>query len=281
MRIGLVTSEPSIERDDDFGYLAPALRRRDVAVDAPAWNDPAVDWSAYDIAMISSTWDYHEHLEEFREWLALASRETRLVNDAGLVEWNIDKRYLIELEAAGVPTIPTIWVEPGGEETAATEIEEAGWERVVIKPVVDLGALNLVRVPADLVADMLDRYEVATMAQPYLPSVAAEGELSLVYFGGELSHSLRKVPARGDFRVQPIYGGTHELEEFGRVVREIAAAALAVAPVTPLYARVDVVGTDEGPAVIELELIEPALYLDADPRSAERLAGALLALASE
>jgi glutathione synthase/RimK-type ligase-like ATP-grasp enzyme len=276
MRIALVTCERPIERDDDLDYLGPALRRRGAEVETPGWSDTSVDWASFDVAMISSTWDYFERQREFRGWLRSTDRATTLINPLGLVEWNLDKRYLLELEAAGVPTIPTVWVEPGGEREAAGEIAELGWEQVVIKPVIDLGARNLVRVPADLVEQMLGRYDVATMAQPYLPSVAVEGEISLVHLGGELSHSLRKLPARGDFRVQPQYGGTHEAEEFGRVVREICEGAIAVAPAAPVYARVDVVGTDRGPAVIELELIEPALYLDTEPRGAERLADALL-----
>ncbi len=277
MRIALVTCERPVERDDDVDYLGPALRRKGVEVETPGWTDGSVDWSTFDVAMISSTWDYFERQHEFRAWLKATDRATTLVNPLGMVEWNLDKRYLLELEAAGVPTIPTVWVEPGGEEEAAAEIGALGWEQVVIKPVIDLGARNLVRVPADLVAEMLARYDVATMAQPYLPSIATEGEISLVYIGGELSHSLRKLPARGDFRVQPQYGGTHEGEEFGDVVREISAGALAVAPAGSVYARVDIVATDRGPAVIELELIEPALYIDTDPRSAVRLADALLA----
>jgi glutathione synthase/RimK-type ligase-like ATP-grasp enzyme len=176
-----------------------------------------------------------------------------------------------------VPTIPTVWTEPGGVAESAAEIAELGWETVVIKPVIDRGARNLVRVETDLVEQMLGAFDVPTMAQPYLPSVAAEGELSLVYVGGELTHSLRKLPARGDFRVQPQYGGTHEAEVFGSVIREIASGAMAVAPTEPLYARVDVVGADDGPAVIELELIEPALYIDIAPPTAERVADALLA----
>ncbi len=275
--MALVTCERPIERDDDLDFLAPALRRRGVEVETPGWSDPKVDWASFDLAMISSTWDYYERQGEFRDWLKLADRETTLVNSLGLVEWNLDKRYLLEIEAAGVPTIPTVWIEPGGEAEAVDEIAQLGWEQVVIKPVIDLGARNLVRVPADLVEEMLERYEVATMAQPYLPSVATEGELSLVHLGGELSHSLRKLPARGDFRVQPQYGGTHQTEEFGSVLRELAEGAIAVSPSEPLYARVDIVAAEDGPVVIEIELIEPALYLDTAPASAETLANALLA----
>jgi glutathione synthase/RimK-type ligase-like ATP-grasp enzyme len=279
MRIAFVTCERPIERDVDLDFLVPAMRRRDVAVEVPGWSDPAVDWSGFDMAVLSSTWDYFERQDEFRDWLRSVAGATRLVNPLGIVEWNLDKRYLIELEAAGVPTIPTVWVEPGGEEEAAAEIAELGWETIVIKPVIDLGARNLVRVGAAHAERMLGAYDVATMAQPYLPSVPSEGELSLVYVDGELTHSLRKVPARGDFRVQPQYGGTHEYEEFGAIVRDVADGAVGVSPELPLYARVDIVGTDDGPAVIELELIEPALYLDTAPEAAETMADALLAAA--
>ncbi len=279
MRTALVTCERPIERDEDLDFLVPALKRRGVDVETPGWSDPAVDWDSFDLTMLSSTWDYFERQEEFRDWLRDVDARTQLINPHGLVEWNLDKRYLLELEAAGVPTIPTVWSEPGAVDEAAAEIAGLGWETVVIKPVVDLGARNLVRVGAELVEQMLAAFDVPTMAQPYLPSVATEGELSLVYVRGELTHSLRKLPARGDFRVQPQYGGTHRAEEFGSVIREIAAESVAVAPAEPLYARVDVIGTDTGPAVIELELIEPALYLDVAPASAEVIADALLATA--
>lgn len=280
MRIAFVTCERPIERDVDLDFLVPAMKRRDAAVEVVGWSDPKVEWDAFDLAMLSSTWDYFERQDDFRTWLRAVAGATRLVNPLEIVEWNLDKRYLLELEAAAVPTIPTVWVDPGGAEEATAEIAELGWETIVIKPVIDLGARNLVRVGADHVEQMLAAFDVATMAQPYLPSVAAEGELSLVYVDGELTHSLRKLPARGDFRVQPQYGGTHAYEEFGDVVREIAAGAVAVSPSVPLYARVDVVGTDDGPAIIELELIEPALYLDTAPEAAETIADALLAAAA-
>lgn len=283
MRIALVTCERPIERDDDHDFLAPALIRQGVEVEAPGWSDPRIDWRSFDLAMISSTWDYHERVGEFRDWLRATARATRLCNPRQLVEWNLDKGYLRELEAAGVPTIPTIWIEVGADAPgiAASEITTAGWEDVVIKPVVDLGARNLVRVGAGLAEAMLERYSVATMAQPYLQSVAAEGELSLVYIAGELSHSLCKRPARGDFRVQPQYGGTHEAAEVSAQALEIGSRALAACPGDPLYARVDLVETDDGQlALIELELVEPALYLDVNPESASTLARALIAAAA-
>jgi glutathione synthase/RimK-type ligase-like ATP-grasp enzyme len=274
MRIALVTCERPIERDDDLDFLAPALRRRQVEVETPGWSDPKVEWGSYDLAMLSSTWDYHEKQDQFRAWLRSTAKVTRLVNPLKLVEWNLDKRYLRELDAAAVPTIPTVWSEPGQTAQTTEEVARLSWTDVIIKPVIDLGARNLVKVKAEVVETMLGQYDVPTMLQPYLSSVASAGELSLVYVEGELSHALRKLPARGDFRVQPQYGGTHEAVSAPPRAIEIGDAALAAAPSPALYARVDLVETDDGGlALIELELIEPALYLDCAPSTAG--AGAL------
>lgn len=278
MRMALVTCERPMERDEDAEFLRPALRRKGVEVETPAWSDERVDWSGYDLVKLSTTWDYHERPDDFRAWLQTVADASNLQNPLPIVEWNFDKRYLRELDAGGVATIPTVWSEPGGERAAVAELERLGWKQLVIKPVVDLGAMNLVRVPAELAGQMLERYERPVLVQPYLDSVESAGELSLVFVAGELTHSLRKVPARGDFRVQPLYGGTHTAVEAS--AEEIAAAerAVALAPGEPLYARVDIITTGGGhPLVIELELIEPSLYLDVHPPAALALADEMLA----
>jgi glutathione synthase/RimK-type ligase-like ATP-grasp enzyme len=282
MRIALVTCEHPTEHDEDVDFLAPALRRQGVTVETPAWSDGRVEWSGYDLVVLSSPWDYHERPEEFRAWLAATAAVTNLQNPLPILEWNVDKRYLRELSDGGVPTIPTIWSEPGGEGAALAEIDARGWERVVIKPVVDLGAMNLVRVDAEMADRLLARYDRPVLIQPYLPSIASAGEGSIVYLDGELTHSLRKRPATGDFRIQPLYGGTHEAVEASAAEIAVAERALAASPGDPLYARVDLVYGDGGaPLLIELELIEPALYLDVAPRSAaESLARAMLARAA-
>ena len=280
MRIALVTCERPSERDEDVDFLAPALRRKGAEVETPAWADPRIDWGSFDLLKLSSPWDYHERPDEFRSWLRSVARSSNLQNPLPIVEWNLDKRYLRELDAGGVATIPTVWSEPGGEGAAVEELDRLGWERIVIKPVVDLNAMNLVRVPAELAGPMLERYERSVLLQPYLPSLEGAGELSLVFIAGSFSHALRKLPARGDFRVQPIYGGTHEPAEPTSSEREIAERAVALGPGDPLYARVDIVAGDAGQAlVIELELIEPSLYLDVSPPAANRLADEMLARA--
>src|SRR3954471_23145300 len=159
MRMALVTCERPTEHDDDIDFLAPALRRQGVEVETPPWSDPRVDWSGYDLVRLSSPWDYHERPDDFRSWLAAVAAVTNLQNPLPILEWNFDKRYLRELADAGVPTVPTVWSEPGGEVGALRRVAELGWERLVIKPAVDLGAMNLVRVEAEMAERMLARYE--------------------------------------------------------------------------------------------------------------------------
>jgi glutathione synthase/RimK-type ligase-like ATP-grasp enzyme len=281
VRIALATCERSVERDTDFDYIAPALRRRGAEVEAPAWTDPEVDWSTFDLVLVSSTWDYHTQADRFRSWLRVVDAQTRLRNELETIEWNIDKRYLRELEAAAVPVIPTLWIEAGADGEALRAIAAEGWEDIIVKPVVDLGAKRLARVRPETVETVLGRIDEPAMAQPFLGSVEAEGELSILMIEGEAHHALRKLPAPGDFRVQPMYGGTHERIEPPPAALEIARAAVAAAPGDPLYARVDLVAeADGGLLLIELELIEPAFYLDVAPAGAELMARAILAAAA-
>lgn len=278
MRMALVTCELPKERDEDADFLGPALRRRGVEVEQPAWSAAGVDWSGYDLVKLSTPWDYHERPDEFRAWLRAVAAASNLQNPLPIVEWNLDKRYLRELEAAGVATIPTIWSEPGAEADALAELERRGWSTVVIKPVIDLGAMNLVRVPADLAERMLTSFDRPVLVQPYLETIESAGELSLAYVDGALTHALRKVPAPGDFRIQPLYGGTHARIEPSAAQVDAAERAIACAPAEPLYARVDLIAAEDGrPLVIELELIEPSLYLDVHPPAAVTLADAMLA----
>lgn len=278
MRIGIATCKHPPVHDEDIDFLLPALRRRGAEVEAKAWNDPKVDWAGYDAVFISSTWDYDESLDAFRKWAKRTGKATRLHNPAATVDWNIDKRYLRDLEAAGVATIPTVWTEPGEDEEIERAIAELGWNDVIVKPVVDLGARRLARVEPEMLGRILAAVDAPGMAQPFLGRLQTEGELSLVLIGGKLTHAVRKRPARGDFRVQPQYGGSVEVLEPAADAVALAEAALAAAPGEPLYARADMIRDDDGRLrLIELELIEPNLYLGHSPAAAEELARALLA----
>jgi glutathione synthase/RimK-type ligase-like ATP-grasp enzyme len=264
----------------DEELLREALRVRGCEATPVPWDEPGVDWSGFDLCLVKSTWDYNRKHEEFLAWARQVEAATALRNPADLIAWNSDKTYLRELGERGVRTVPTVWVSRGSGACLREVLAAEGWERAVVKPVVDLGAENLHRVQADdegeaALGEVLARHDA--MVQPFLPSLEEQGETSLIYVDGELTHAVRKRPAAGDFRVQALWGGTTEPAEPEVAQVELAQRALAQLDEIPLYARVDVVTDLDGePCLIELELIEPNLYLGQRPGAAEALADAAL-----
>ncbi len=290
MRIALATCEAPQVPDTDIAPLVDALDELGAETAVEVWSDRAVDWSSYDVVQLSSTWDYHRRLDEFREWLERIEGLTRIENPRDLVEWNIDKRYLLELEDSGVPTVPTVWAVPEEAAAAQADAGRSGWERVVVKPAVDLGANRLRLVAAGEVAEAVEEVGDPCLVQPYLPSLESAGELSLVYFRGELSHAILKTAAEGDFRIQEHYGGRYRevnapasAAETGERVMSLLAADEIGPPgmpgAAPLYGRVDLVAGPDGElCVIEVELIEPSFFFDvAGGEAAARLARQLVA----
>jgi hypothetical protein len=285
-RVALVTSKDFPDLWDDDHLLRDALRERGVAVDAVCWDDPAADWSVYDLAVLRSPWDYTDRRDEFVAW---ARSVPRLANPADVVTWNTDKRYLNELAAAGIPIIPTGFVGPGQTWTPPADGE---W---VVKPTVSAGSRDTARylLPGQL-ADATAHVRRLTsagrtaMIQPYLSAVDTVGETAVLCTPdatGRLSfsHGIRKsamLTVRGDVTVdldsERITARTPSPAEL-----ELAARVLDVVPGGVkhlLYARVDLIpGPDGTPTLIELELTEPSLFLRHAPGAADRLADAILA----
>lgn len=282
-RIAIASCSGYAGLKDDDDLLRAALGERGAEAASIAWDEEGVDWGGFDLCLVRSTWDYHEKYEEFLAWARQVGTATRLRNPGDLIAWNSDKSYLRELGERGVRTVPTVWVGRGSEAELEAILAEREWEEAVVKPVVDLGAANLRRVrrgegSAGL-EDVLRRHDA--MVQPFLPSLEEEGETSLVFIAGELSHTVRKQPAPGDFRVQSIWGGTTRRADPQAPQVELAKQALALLDEPPLYARVDLVaGPDGEPCLIELELIEPNLYMVEHPPAAGRLAEAALRVLS-
>jgi glutathione synthase/RimK-type ligase-like ATP-grasp enzyme len=272
-RIAIATCAGYDDLKVDDELLREALAARGAEAESVVWDGPDPGWDGYDLCLVRSTWDYHDKHEDFLDWTRQVEAATALRNPAELIAWNSEKTYLRELAEAGAPTVPTVWV--GHDEKVDVEavLAERGWGEAVIKPAVDLGAKNLRRVRAG--AGEAEAALCATLArgtamiQPFLLSLEAEGELSLIYIDGELSHAVRKRPASGDFRVQSIWGGTFSREEPQPEHVKLAKQALATLDEPPLYARVDLVADPAGdPRLIELELIEPNLYLSTNPSAA-------------
>ncbi|MEU7972326.1 hypothetical protein AB0B48_09810 [Micromonospora sp. NPDC049089] len=286
-RVALVTCSDLADLDPDDRLVLAPLAARGVAVQAVVWDDPDVDWSSYDLVVLRSPWDYALRRDEFVSW---ASTVPTLVNPAAVVRWNTDKRYLAELSAAGVPTVPTAWVMPGESWQPPAETGE-----YVLKPAVSAGSQDTGRYDLadpehrDLAAAHVRRLSEAgrvTMVQPYLRAVDTEGETALLFLAGPeglaFSHAIRKGPMLSG----PDFGpdGLYKAEEItARTARpeQLAVAEQTLATVPGgtrqlLYARVDLIpGADGEPVLVELELTEPSLFIGYANGAPERLATAI------
>lgn len=252
------------------------------------WDRPGVDWRRYQMVVIRSTWDYQDAPERFLEVLDIIERSgTPLENTLALVRWNLRKSYLRELAGRGVPVPPTLWrdrLDAGG---LARLFEAVGSDQIVLKPVVSAnaqGAFRLHRRDAAAWASDVERYyaDRPLMAQPMVHSVIDPGEYSLFYFDGEYSHAVLKTPKAGDFRVQEEHGGIITAVTPEDALRTAGDLTLAATPGDPLYARADFVRANGhgGWWLMELEVIEPALYLRMDRDAPARFARALDARAA-
>jgi len=278
-RIVLVTGAAMAKPDPETHLLVAALARIGVDALVAPW-DSALDWAAYPLVVVRTPWDYFRRLPEFLAWAGRTSQLTAFVNPVSVIEWNSHKAYLRELAAKGIPTVPTLWLDRGAADGAA-RLAATGWGEVVVKPAVSIGAIGALKAhaadPACLAHLGALLAEGDVLVQPFIDSVAAQGEVSLIYFGGAFSHAIRKQPAAGDYRVQDMYGGTNHPYQPAADEVELASLALSATPAPTTYARVDMVRLPDGrPAVMELELIEPELFLGVAPEAPARFAEVLL-----
>ena len=258
--------------------LYAPLQRYGWHVEAVDWRDHSIDWNQFDAVIIRSCWDYQHDPEQFLTVLDTIEHSTaRLENPLNVVRWNLSKTYLRELQAKGIPIVPTEWLH--GLELTALPTLFTRWQtdEIIIKPTVSANADDTFRLTPTALEQQFPQlqtlfHERDCMAQPFIPSIVTEGEFSLFFFGNEYSHTILKTPKSGDFRVQEEHGGHLQSVEPEAVLRELSRATLAAIPAPTLYARVDWVRTANGFALMELELIEPSLYFNMNATAAERFA---------
>lgn len=275
-RIALVSTVDLDVPDADEELLLPHLPEAEIAY----WDDLETDWSAYEVAILRSTWNYTERLDEFLAWATRVAQVTRLANPVEIVEWNTDKRYLADLAARGIATVPTVFVAPG---EAVGPDAVAG--HVVVKPTVGAGSKGASLFdgrPDEALAHLADLHAAGAtaMIQPYFKDVDEHGETALIFLGGEFSHAARKAAILSrdmswstglyaDEKIVPATASEAELELAERVLTELPGLA---------YARVDLLPTAQGPVVLELELTEPSLFLAMEPGAPARAARAFRSL---
>jgi len=286
--VALVTAAAARNLDEDLPPLDAALRAAGLAPSIVNWDDETTDWSAFDLVVLRSAWDYSTRLVEFLRWVDRISPLTTLVNPREVVRWNTDKHYLALLAKAGVPVVPSTFVEPGDDASRALDafLANAG-DEFVVKPSVGAGSRDAQRHGRDereaalAHATRLLDADRSVLLQPYLNRVDAHGETALIFFAGMFSHAIRKGPLlkRGEGPTRALFATEHIMPRTPSA-DEIAVAGrtLAAMPFGELlYARVDLIHDDDGaPRVLELELTEPSLFFEHAPGSADRFARAII-----
>jgi len=277
-RLALATCDhlPGIHPDD--AHLALALNRLGIETISCIWNDPAIDWPRFDAVLMRTTWDYFKHYPAFIAWLGRLPIPA--INNQPLLRWNSEKRYLIELEKHGVDIIPTRIVSADGLPEVLTAMRG---QDIVVKPTVSGGGWHTLRGVAGDVAfeqalTQLPR-ELDYMVQAFVPEIVNDGEWSLLFFDGCYSHAVIKRAAAGDYRVQGEFGGSVETAEPDAAIiasaQRVLTAVAATGHANHAYARVDGVVVAGRFLLMELEMVEPLLFLAARPDAAERFAGNL------
>lgn len=291
-RIAFVTAIASAALDDDMPLLLAACERLGLCPEVRAWDDFTVSWARYDAVVLRSPWDYHTRLPEFLRWCERVDRVARLYNPLPILRWNTDKHYLADLEAAGIPVVPTRFVEPDADPLPALQgflnaFPEAA--EFVVKPTVSAGSCDTQRyrceqefAAANHLGRLLDAGRSA-MLQPYLDAVDTCGETALLYFDGRFSHALRKAallrpneaPVDHTQLADAIAVRAPDADEL-RLAEAVLAALRARDGAPPLYARIDLIRDRDGqPRLLELELTEPSLFFTSEPAAAERFAAVL------
>lgn len=272
---------PTLAADERL--VSEALARDGVAVAAAVWDDPLVRWEQYDAVVVRSTWDYHLRPDQFAAWIdRLEAARVPLWNPAPLLRWNLNKRYLADLAGRGLPVVPTAFLPAGAPANLAAILAEHGWEKAVVKPAVSASSHTTWCTTAAKAAADQGQFEAMLrqgdlLIQRYLPEILSAGEWSFIFLGGTYSHAVIKRPRQGDFRVQSAFGGTCEPENPPHLLMAQAERVVKAIDGPWLYARVDGVEVDGDLRLMELELIEPALFLTSDARGVECFARATLA----
>lgn len=255
-----------------------ALRSLALNVQRVSWDDANFDWSNTSHVLIRATWDYFERIQAFGEWLNMVSSVTNLINPYSLLVWNMDKHYLESLSNQGVAIAPTRFIEKGNRHQLSSLFVETAFEEAVIKPAIGGGGRHTYRISRDQINEYEQLFsrlieKEAFLFQQFQPSVLSFGEISLMFFGGEYSHAIRKQAKTGDFRVQDDFGGTVTAYQADNATIELAQKIIELCKPEPHYARVDLIPDGNNSWYLsELELIEPELWFRFHPKSATTFA---------
>lgn len=270
----LVTYGKQPELLEGDKLLVEPFKKHGFKAFAIPWDKKDVAWEDFDLVILRSTWDYHLRTKEFLNWLDyLESRKVRLWNPVSIIRWNMNKKYLLDLEKVGVPIIPTFILNKETINNAKEIILSKGWKEIVVKPVYGASAYKIVKVKAQEL-DTLQGDDV--IIQPFMKEVNLEGEYSFIFFNKQYSHTVLKISKKNEFRSQREFGGKELKIEPNQKLISQAERILNKLNSLLLYARIDGLVIDGQLKLMELELIEPYLFFEKDKKSAEKFVNAAI-----
>ncbi len=294
MDVAILTDTRLLKPDEHNFYISQViyeeslilshLKEAGIAAKRIAWSDPSVDWNEVRCAVFRSTWDYFDRFQEFAKWLEDVKDKTTLINSAEILEWNLDKKYMADLEKNGINIVPSHFVEKGNHTSLDAIYDQLNCDQAVIKPTISAAGENTYKIARQQIPDFKARFTelVATrtmMVQPFQEEIMNSGEISLMVIDGKYTHAIQKKAKAGEFRVQDDHGG--KVLPYFACEDEIRFAEFAVqhCGYKPLYARVDMVRDNNGEhAIMELELIEPELFLRFDTTAAKKLSQGIISI---
>lgn len=258
--------------------VSDALKNEGIRVGRKSWSDSNFDWSSTKFIIFRSTWDYFDRYDEFSIWLKNVSTKTTLLNSAEIINWNIDKHYLLDLKQKGIHICESFFIEKGTTTSLLELHKKLGWQKTVLKPCISGAARHTYK----LEKDTLQKHETifqelisneAMMLQPFQENIITKGEFSFIIINKKYSHAVLKMAKPGDFRVQDDFGGTVQAYEASDTEIEFAEKAVKACKGSPMYARVDVIVDNKNKlAISEIELIEPELWFRNNHKAAKNLA---------
>ncbi|MEQ1587874.1 MAG: hypothetical protein ABL895_18455 [Cyclobacteriaceae bacterium] len=281
-RIAFVTCSIKPDFADDDLETVRLLRQQGISVAPIPWDNDQTDWQSFNKVIIRSCWNYHLHPYKFTTWLdTLEAQQVNLFNPVNVIRWNLHKKYLQSLSKQGVPLPPTSWLTKGTSLNLASFMEEMAWQKIVVKPAISATAYNTFVTTISEAAHHQEAFntllqESDLLVQKFMEEVQKEGEWSLIYFNKKFSHAVLKKPAKNDFRVQDNFGGTSKFQEAPEFVLQQAEKILSLIDEPLLYTRVDGIISNDQFLLMELELIEPVLFLTHSEKATDKFVKEIL-----
>ena len=260
------------------GLVMEGLEKLNLKTIKKDWNDTNFNWSSTKSAIFRSTWDYFDQFSNFRNWLELVKEQCYLINPYEQINWNLDKHYLLDLQKLDLPIVESVFVSKKTQLNLETISKSKNWKDIVIKPTISGAARHTYHLKNDEIKKFQDKWLSLTndedfMVQEFQKNILSTGEIAVMIFGGEYSHSVLKKAKKGDFRVQDDFGGSVEKINPSLEIIELAEKTVKSLKTMPIYARVDIIFDNvSNPVISELELIEPELWFRFKEESAYKLA---------